>query len=710
MNCHTPSRRCTLAVVASALLLAVPARAQQSTPAAPDSIADPFMWLEEVEGQRAMAWVTAKNEETLAALSRTPVYQPIYERTKQILDSRDRIPMPGIRGDRLYNFWQDAQHPRGIWRRTTWASYLSRTPSWETVLDVDSLARAEGVPWSYGGSDCLDPQYRRCLISLSRGGSDASEVRELDMRTRRFVKGGFHLPEAKTSTAWLDENTVLVGTDFGPGSMTASGYPRIIRRWKRGTPLSAAETVLEVPADHVWAGVHTTDVGRRRHVRLVDGITFYTSAQHLYDRGKVVKLEVPADADVSLVQDRMVVYVRDPWTVGGTTWGTGSLIATSVDSFLAGRRDFVQVMKPGARETVHGVETTRDYLLVNVLHNVRGELRRYRFAKGAWSYTKVPAPDLGSISVVSTATTSNRFFFTYTNFVQPTTLYLGEANGSVREVRRMPAMFDATGLAVQQLEATSKDGTRIPFFVVHRDSMKRDGNNPTLLHAYGGFEVSSTPSYGSVAGAAWLERGGVWVLANIRGGGEFGPQWHRAGLKENRQRIYDDFAAVAEELVRQGITKPERLGIMGGSNGGLLVGVAFTQRPDLYNAVVVNVPLLDMRRYSKLLAGASWVAEYGDPDNPQEWAYISRYSPYQNLKPGVRYPKVLFTTTTRDDRVHPGHARKMAARMESMGIPFYYFENTEGGHGAGVTSDQRAKMYALQYAYLWERLAGTPTS
>lgn len=708
MKRHVPARLCTLAAVACSALLAVPVRAQQTPP--PDSATDPFVWLEEVEGERAMAWVTAKNEATLAALSKTALYQPIYERTKQILDSRDRIAMPGIRGNLLYNFWQDAQHPRGIWRRTTWTSYLSGAPAWETVLDIDSLAKAEGVPWSYGGSDCLDPAYRRCLINLSRGGSDAAEVREMDMRTKRFVDGGFRIPEAKQSTAWLDENTILVGTDFGPGSMTASGYPRILKRWTRGTPLASAETVFEVPTDHVWAGASSEEIAGRRYVRLVDGETFYTSSQYLYEKGKVVKLDVPKDADVYLVRDQLVVYVRDPWTTGGRTWATGTLAAMNVDRFLAGERAFRLVAQPGPREAINSISATRDNLLVNVLDNVRGELRKYSLRNGAWRFEKVPAPDLGSISVQSASTSSNRFFFTFTNFIQPTTLYLAEGNGRVREVRRMPAMFDAKGLAVQQLEATSKDGTKIPFFVVHRDTMKRDGANPTLLYAYGGFEASSTPSYSAVVGAAWLERGGVYVLANIRGGGEFGPQWHRAGLKENRQRIYDDFAAVAEELVRQRITKPEHLGIMGGSNGGLLVGVAFTQRPDLYNAVVVNVPLLDMRRYNKLLAGASWVAEYGDPDKPEEWAYISRYSPYQNLKPGVRYPKVLFTTTTRDDRVHPGHARKMAARMESMGIPFYYFENTEGGHGAGVTSDQRAKMYALQYAYLWEQLAAEPTN
>jgi prolyl oligopeptidase len=388
-------------------------------------------------------------------------------------------------------------------------------------------------------------------------------------------------------------------------------------------------------------------------------------------------------------------------------WGTGTLIATNVDAFLAGRPAFRLVMEPGARMSLAGISPTQDYLLVSLLNNVRGELRRYRLSGDAWTYDTVPAPDLGSIGVVATSPTTNRYFFNYTSFIQPTTLYLGEADGTVREVRRLPAMFDARGLVVEQLEATSKDGTRIPFFVVRRDSLAYDGRNPTLLYAYGGFEVSLTPSYGATVGAGWLERGGVYVSANIRGGGEFGPAWHRAALKENRQLAYDDFTAVAEELIRRRITSAERLGIMGGSNGGLLVGVAFTQRPDLYNAVVVQVPLLDMERYNKLLAGASWMAEYGDPDKPEDWEYIARYSPYHNVRAGVRYPKVLFTTTTRDDRVHPGHARKMAALMEEQGHPVYYFENTEGGHGSGVTNEQRARMLAVTYAYLWERLGVT---
>ncbi len=686
----------------SLLLVAQTAAAQQP--------ADPFLWLEEVEGARAMEWVKAKNAGTLETLGKSPLYAPIFERTKQILDSRDRIAYPNIVGERLYNFWQDATHERGIWRRTTWESYLSGNPTWETVLDLDALSKAENVTWAWGGADCFEPEYRLCLISLSRGGSDAAEVREFDLPGARFIAGGFKLPEAKSSVAWVDANTLLVGTDFGPGSMTTSGYARIIKQWKRGTPLTSATTVLEIPATDMGAFTYSTDAGARRYLRIQHQRTFYEGNSLIVSDGKAWKLEVQPDADVYFVRNQMVVYVRTPWEIAGTKWETGSLIAIGMDAFSAGDRKFALVMRPGPRETINGVSVTKDHLLLNVLDNVSGQLRRYHPGASGWTYEVIPAPTLGAIEVNATSRTGNRFFFVYTNFIQPTTLYLAEADGKVREVKRLPAMFDAAGLKVEQMEATSKDGTRVPFYVVSREGLPKDGGNPTLLYAYGGFEVSQTPGYSSTVGANWLERGGVYVSANIRGGGEFGPAWHRAGLKENRQRIYDDFAAVAEEVIRQRITSPAHLGIMGGSNGGLLMGVSLTQRPDLYSAIVIQVPLLDMQRYSHLLAGASWMAEYGDPDKPEEWAFISKYSPYQNVKPGQQYPRVLFTTTTRDDRVHPGHARKMAAKMESMGYPFYYFENTEGGHGSGVTSDQRARTIALTYAYLWQQLSRKPAS
>ena len=669
---------------------------------------DPYIWLEDVESARALEWVETRNEATVAELTRSSVYQPIFERTVDILDSRDRIAFAGIYGDRLYNFWQDADNPRGLWRRTTWDAYLSDDPAWETVLDIDALAQEEDIPWAWGGAMCLTPDYRYCLVRLSRGGADAVEVREFDTQTRQFVDGGFVLPEAKQSVTWVNRDTLLVATDFGDGSMTTSGYARMVKIWPRGTSLSAAPTIFEAPPTDMGVWVGSWETADRRFNVVMHRTDFYSGSTHIVRGDDLVRVEIPLDADMDVVGDRLLVYLRSPWEVGGATLPGASLVDIDLDRFLAGARDFDVMLQPGDRETIQGVSTTASHALITMLNNVRGELRRYTYRNGAWTYETVPAPEMGSISVTATSPNTDRYFFTYSGFTQPSTLYLAREDGVV-EVDRMPEMFDAANLVVEQREATSKDGTRIPFFIVHRRGMAQDGQNPTLLYAYGGFEVSQTPGYSAITGSAWLERGGTYVVANIRGGGEFGPAWHRAGLKENRQRIYDDFIAVAEELIRQGITTPERLGIMGGSNGGLLVGVAFTQRPDLFDAVVVQVPLLDMKRYSHLLAGASWMAEYGNPDIPEEWEYISRYSPYQNVREDMDYPKVFFTTTTRDDRVHPGHARKMAAKMEAMGYPFYYFENTEGGHGAGVTSEQRAKMYALTYAYLWEML-GEPAT
>jgi prolyl oligopeptidase len=685
---------------------ATPSPMPTSAPAAlpPHDADDPFLWLEDVEGAEALQWVNARNEATLAELSASPVYQPIFEQVQAILDSRDRIAFPAMLGDRLFNFWQDANNPRGVWRRTTWESYLSGNPEWEVVLDIDALARAEGVPWSYGGATCLEPEYRRCLVRLSRGGADAVEVREFDMQTRRFIDDGFRLPEAKQGVAWVDRDHVLVSTDFGPGSMTASGYARTARLWQRGTPLSAARTLFEGAESDVgvWVGLWRT--ADRTMNFVIHRPSFFESAYHVLRDGELVQLDLPRDADPAFVRDRFVVYLRSDWTTGGRTYPGGTLIHMGFDDFVAGGRGFEVMLEPSERETVLGASATRDYLLVTMLDNVRSELRRYQFRDGRWSYETVPAPAMGSIGVAGTSPFTNRYFFTYSGFTQPTTLYLADEDGSVQRVRSLPQMFNAEGLVVEQHETTSRDGTRVPYFVVRHRDTRMDGTNPTLLYAYGGFEVSMRPGYNAVTGAAWLERGGVYVLANIRGGGEFGPQWHRAALKENRQLAFDDFLAVAEDLVARRITAPEHLGIMGGSNGGLLVGAALTQRPDLFNAVVIQVPLLDMRRYHTLLAGASWMAEYGDPDDPAQWEFIGRYSPYQNVRPGKDYPAVLFTTTTRDDRVHPGHARKMAALMESMGYPVYYFENTEGGHGAGVTSEQRARLQAVTFAYLWEQL------
>jgi len=666
---------------------------------------DPYLWLEDVEGGRAMEWVRSQSDATLTTLRERSVYDSIYDESLRILESQDKIDYPTIRGDRVYNFWQDAEHARGIWRRTALDSYLSDQPEWETVLDIDRLAEEEGVPWAFQGAECLAPEYRHCLVSLSRGGSDASEVREFDLESLAFVEGGFFLPEAKSSVAWRGLDAVLVTTDFGPGTLTESGYPRVTKLWWRGTPLDEAEVLFEGDATDVgvWAG--SVETPERTFHLVYHSPTFFETRVHvLQDDGSLLALDVPLDADVSLTGEDLVVYLRSPWETGGKSYVQGSVLAIGYDAFLAGDRGFDVVVEPGPRRTVEGVEVTRGHLLIQILDNVRGQLWRYRREGAEWIGERVPAPDFGAVYVVDSDALEDRWFFTFESFTDPTTLYLGEADGTIREVRRLPAMFDAGGLVVDQHEATSRDGTRVPYFVVHREGLAYDGANPTLLYGYGGFQISMTPWYGEITGKAWLERGGVFAVANIRGGGEFGPDWWKAAQKENRQRAYDDFLAVAEDLIEHGIASPEHLGIEGGSNGGLLVGVAMTQRPELFRAVVVEVPLLDMRRYHTLLAGASWVAEYGDPDDPAEWDFIRRYSPYQNVSADAEYPRALFYTTTRDDRVHPGHARKMAAKMLEMGHPVWYYENTEGGHGAGVTPEQRARMYAIIYTYLTERL------
>ena len=679
------------------LMLSAPAALAQSA----SSSDDPFVWLEDVEGERALGWVEARNAETLAAARGTATFDAIKARSLDILTSTDRIAYPSFRGDWLTNFWTDADNPRGLWRRTTEESYLSGEPEWETLLDVDALGAEEGVNWAFKGATCLRPGYRHCLVRLSRGGADAVETREFDTDAKAFVEGGFVLPEAKGATAWIDENTLLISTDFGPGSMTDSGYPRIVKRWTRGTPLAEAETVYEGDASDVgiWAGSYDLD-GRIIPV-IVHRRTFFEGTTLVEHEGAFVPLDIPLDADPGLVGDRMTLYLRSDWEAGGRTYDTGTLLSIGYDAFLGGSRDFDVIVQPGDRQTVQSVSTTKRTVLVSLLDEVQPQLWQYRYADGAWSGTRIPAPELATLSVVATSDADDRFFFNASSFLQPSTLYLAHEGGTAA-VRQLDPQFDADGLAVQQRHAISRDGTRVPYFIVRREGAS--GPAPTLLYGYGGFEVSLTPSYNAIAGANWLAEGGVYVVANIRGGGEFGPAWHRAAQRENRQLAYDDFLAVAEHLVDSGVTTPDHLGMMGGSNGGLLIGAALTQRPDLFGAAVIQVPLLDMKRYHLLLAGASWVAEYGDPDSPDDWAFISRYSPYQNVDADATYPRTLITTTTRDDRVHPGHARKFAALLERSGHDVVYFENTEGGHGSGVTPEQQATMYAVTYGYLWNQL------
>jgi len=666
---------------------------------------DPFQWLEDVQGEKALAWAKEQNAKSTKVLEARPEYEPIYKRTLEILDSKEKIPMPSFHGGAVYNFWKDDVHERGIWRRTTLASYRTATPQWETVLDVDALAKAEGKAWVFHGANCLPPADERCLITLSSGGSDAAVVREFDTKTKDFVSGGFTLPEAKSIANWRDPDTLWVGTDYGPGSLTSSGYPRIVKLWKRGTPLSEAKTVFEGKAEDVASAGQTEILSDGRYDLVTRTPAFFRQEMFLLVADRLTKLDVPEDcAPRVFFRGRFLFSLRSDWTVGGKTYREGTLLAAPVDDLLKGDRRLEVLFEPSARVSLADVERTRDRVLLQTLDNVKSRLTALSLKDGAWDRTDIPTAGVGTADVSASTDQSENFFFTYEDFTTPESLWLSESGGPPAKVKSMPAFFDAAGMTTLQLEATSKDGTKIPYFVVRPKGTKDDGTAPTLLYAYGGFEVSELPNYSGVLGAAWLSRGGVYVLANIRGGGEFGPAWHKAAVKEKHIHNFEDFSAVARDLIARKITSPRHLGIMGGSQGGLLVGGTFALYPELFNAVVVQVPLADMKRYSHMLAGASWMAEYGDPDKPEDWAYIQTWSPYHLLKKDAKYPTPFFWTNTRDDRVHPGHARKMVAKLESQGHPVYYFENTEGGHGSGAVNKQTAQVTALEYAYLWMML------
>ena len=690
--------RALIGTLAAAALLAGSVAAQEASD-------DPFRWLEEVQGEKALAWVKQQNAKSTKVLEARKEYRPVFERTLQILDSKEKIPYPDLHGETVYNFWRDDAHERGLWRRTTLASYRTAAPEWETVLDVDALAKAEGKAWVFHGASCLAPAHVRCMVSLSPGGSDASVQREFDTKAKQFVPGGFSLPEAKSRVAWRDDDTLWVGTDFGPGSLTASGYPRFVKLWKRGTPLSAARTVFEGKTEDVASAGGTEILSDGRYDVVTRVPAFYRHESFLVLGERLVKIDVPEDSQLrGFFRDRLLLSLRTDWTTGGKTYRAGSLLAASVDDLLRGARRLEVLFEPSERVSLAAVDRTRERILVQTLDNVRSRVAALTLEGGVWKRAELPAPGLGTVSLAATSDETETFFFTYQDFTTPSSLWLAEGAAAPAKLKSMPAFFDATGMRTEQYEATSKDGTRIPYFVVTPKGFKADGNAPTLLYGYGGFEASQVPRYNGTLGAAWLARGGVYVLANIRGGGEFGPAWHQAAVKENHFRNFEDFSAVARDVISRKISSARRLGIMGGSQGGLLVGGTFTLYPDLFRAVVAQVPLADMRRFNQLLAGASWMAEYGDPDKPEQWAYIQTWSPYHLLKADAKYPTPFYWTNTRDDRVHPGHARKMVAKMEAQGHPVYYFENTEGGHGSGAVNKQTAAVTALQYAYLWMML------
>jgi len=667
---------------------------------------DRYLWLEDVTGDKPLEWARARNAESGKVLG-TPDEAALERRILDILDSKERIPGVQKLGPWYYNFWKDAKNPRGLWRRTTLEEYRKPEPAWEVVIDVDALGAAEKENWVWHGAECLKPDYRLCLVSLSRGGADADVVREFDLETRTFVKGGFFLPEAKSQAGWVDRDTVAIGTDFGPGSLTTSGYPRIAKLWKRGTPLAKAETIYEGKPEDVGAfALHDATKGFERDF-VARNITFWTSEVFLRRDGKLLKLEKPDSANWNVHRDLLLLELRDDWSVGGKSYPAGALLATDFDGFMKGERRFDVLFEPSERRSLAAYSPTLNHVLVNELDNVKNRVYVLSREDGKWTREALPGmPEFGT--VVATAVDdeeSDDYFMTVTDYLTPTSLALGTiGKGPADKLKQLPAFFDASGLAVSQHETTSQDGTRVPYFQVARKDLTLDGKNPTLLYGYGGFEISMLPGYSGGVGAAWLEKGGVYVVANIRGGGEFGPRWHQAALKANRHKAYEDFIAVAEDLIRRKLTSTPHLGIQGGSNGGLLMGNMLTMRPDLWGAIVCQVPLLDMRRYHTLLAGASWMGEYGNPDDPDEWAFIEGFSPYHRLKAGVKYPPTLFATSTRDDRVHPGHARKMMALMSAMDQDVLYYENIEGGHGGAANNQQAAHMAALAYTFLWQKL------
>jgi prolyl oligopeptidase len=678
--------------------------------AAPDAAAaaDPYLWLEDVHADRPMEWVKQQNAITARRFVDTPTFGPMRDRILEVLDSDARIPYVNRMGGYLYNFWRDQQHPRGLWRRTTLDEYRKAEPRWDVVLDVDSLDKAEGKRWVFKGAECLQPQYTRCLISLSPEGGDAVTVREFDIPSRTFVKDGFELPVAKSNVGWIDENTLYVGTDFGPGSMTTSSYPRIAKEWKRGTPLDSAATIYEgTPTDMTVAAYHTHEPGfERDFVSVVKD--FYHSEVYLRDGGQLKRIDVPLDASSDVHREWLMVLTRSPWTVDGHTYPAGALLATKFAAFMNGTRDFAVLFQPDAHRSLASYSWTRHHVILDILDDVKSRLEVLTPGEGAWKREPMAgASEASSIGVVDTDPDStDEYWLNISGFLTPATLQRGVlGTASAETVKQAPAFFDASRFEVSQHFATSKDGTRVPYFQISPKGMPLDGNNPTLLYGYGGFEISLEPSYSGSVGRAWLARGGVYVVANIRGGGEYGPRWHNAALKANRPRAYEDFAAVAEDLVKRRVTSPARLGADGGSNGGLLMGNMLTMYPQLFGAIVCEVPLLDMKRYTHLGAGASWIAEYGDPDKPDEWAFIKSFSPYQNVKAGMKYPPILFYTATSDDRVGPVQARKMAAKMQAMGYRnVWFYENTEGGHGAASDNKQSAFMHALAYDFLWAQV------
>ncbi len=695
-----------------ALLSARPLAGQTGGPstASPGSSDDKYAWLEDVSGSRSMDWVKAENARTDAVLKADPRYQVNFAAALAVAEDPHRLPVPGLRGEEVYNQWRDAKNPRGLLRKTSIADFQTVNPHWQTVIDYDALGKAEGVGWVPRGMSCLYPYDQYCTVGLSAGGEDAVTEREFNLKTGQFVPGGFIASHSKQSIAWEDKNTLLIARDWGPGTVTTSGYPFVVKEWRRGTPLDAAK---EIARGEVGDQVETLpevlhDAQGHSVVLIRRGVTFFDSQTFVRTAKGVERLMLPPKADVEdMLDGHLLVHLHADWPTGGATLPQGSLVDLKLSDVMKDPAHLrpSPVFTPTSDEFLQEVSTTRDRLVLTTLQHVQGRAYVYSLGDHGWTKQALSLPPNVSVTIVSASNTDDRFFLRLNGFLTPPAVWLGDAKlGTLSEAKSQPPLFDASRDTVEQFEATSKDGTKVPYFVVHPKGMAMDGSHPTLLTAYGGFEVSETPNYSATLGRLWLEKGNVFVLANIRGGGEFGPAWHEAGLNVHRQLIYDDFAAVGQDLITRGITSTPHLGIQGGSNGGLLMGVEMEQHPTLWHAVVIQVPLLDMLGFEHIAAGASWVGEYGSVSVPEQRAFLASISPYNQLKPDVTYPEPLIFTTTKDDRVGPQHARKFAAKMEEYHEPFFYEEITEGGHGAGADLKQEAATAALTYTYLERKL------
>lgn len=669
------------------------------TPDAPDD--DPWLWLEDIEGARAVAWVAAQNQATLARFG-GPVFEADRDALAAIFDRPDNIPFVRRRGGLLYNVWRDAEHPRGLWRRTTLDRFRQPAPEWEILLDLDALAAADGEDWIWAGAAVLPGAHDRAMLSLSRGGGDAAVLREFDLERRALVPGGFELPEAKGGADWIDRDTLLVSSAFG--GATRSGYARTVRLWTRGSPPREAPILFEVPeASMAASGSVDREVPGRlffvEQTGFYDAITWFGDAA-----GPALRLDVPTDSWSLWHGDWLAVRPRTPWAVGGLTHAPGSLLGIGLRDFLGGSRQFETLYAPGERQALQDAFWAGGRLVAHSLDALRPVTEVFTPSPQGWRRERLDGlPRLGVVSVwrldAEEAGSTGDLLVAAQDPLTPPSLLLTRPGLAAPELlKRQPPAFDAAGLVVSRHEAVSEDGTRIPY--TQSGPPGETGDAPLHLTGYGGFEVSELPVYRSSIGKLWLERGGTSVVATLRGGGEFGPAWHDAGRRERKTLSHADFAAVAADLVRRGVTRPSRIAAEGGSNGGLLIGNMLTRYPERFGALLCTIPLLDMRRYTKLLAGPSWIEEYGDPDRAEDWAFLRAISAYHQAVPGRPYPPILLATTRRDDRVHPGHARKMAAKLQALGYQAFFYEPAAGGHGHGKDNRERAAFTALGYAFL----------